>query len=92
MDPYGARHAGLPPPPATAAAALGAIASVSVVDIFTKVIEMQVQLAAISQQLTDLPDHEARLRVLERFRYTLAGLAIVGGGLSGYVGYLIGRR
>lgn len=36
-------------------------------------------------------DHEARLRLLERFRYTLAGLAVVGGTLAGYVGYLMGH-
>lgn len=36
-------------------------------------------------------DHEARLRLLERFRYTLAGLAVVGGTFAGYVGYLMGH-
>lgn len=90
---------GMPPPPRHGAAwqtgpVAGApiVATVNVLDVFTRVVEMQVQLATISQQLTDLPDHEARLRILERFRYTLAGIALVAGGLSGYIGYLVGRR
>ncbi len=88
---------GTPPPPRHGAPwqsgpAPVPVATVNVLDVFTRVVEMQVQLAAISQQLTDLPDHEARLRILERFRYTLAGFALVAGGLSGYVGYLVGRR
>lgn len=36
-------------------------------------------------------DCEARLRGLERFRYTLAGLSILGGGISGYIGYVLGH-
>ena len=59
--------------------------------ILIKMGEMSAQLAVISEQLKDLPDHETRLRSLERFRYTLAGLAIVGGAASGYVGYIIGH-
>lgn len=67
------------------------VATVSVLDVFAKVVEMQVQLASINVKLDDLPDHEARLRVLERFRYTLVGLATVVGGAAGYAGYLIGH-
>ena len=36
-------------------------------------------------------DHEARLRLLERFRYTLAGLAVVGGIAAGLIGEVIGH-
>jgi hypothetical protein len=36
-------------------------------------------------------DHEARLRQLERFRYTLAGLAVFGGVTAGFIGDLIGH-
>ncbi len=36
-------------------------------------------------------DHEVRLRALERFRYTLAGLAVIGGAVSGYAGYVLGH-
>ena len=37
-------------------------------------------------------DHETRLRGLERFRYTLGGLAVLGGGLAGLVGDYIGQH
>lgn len=36
-------------------------------------------------------DHEARLRMLERFRWTLAGVSLAGGGIAGYAGYLLGH-
>jgi hypothetical protein len=36
-------------------------------------------------------DHEARIRALEQFRYKLLGAAVVIGGASGYVGYLLGH-
>ena len=38
-----------------------------------------------------IADYEARLRILERFRYTLAGLSVVGGTLAGWIGYLLGH-
>lgn len=53
--------------------------------------EMGIQLAVITEQLKPVGDHENRLRKLEQFRYTLAGLTIVGGAASGYVGYIIGH-
>lgn len=36
-------------------------------------------------------DHETRIRMLERFRYTLAGMAVIGGILAGFIGDLIGH-
>ena len=36
-------------------------------------------------------DFEARLRILEKFRYTLAGIAVVGGACAGWAGYLLGH-
>jgi hypothetical protein len=36
-------------------------------------------------------DFEARIRILERFRFTLAGLSVVGGILAGAVGYFVGH-
>lgn len=86
-DPYGRHRAVPPPPPATVP-----VATVSVLDVFARVVEMQVQLGAINEKLQDLPDHETRIRLLERFRYTLAGFAVFAGGISGYLGYLIGRH
>jgi hypothetical protein len=65
------------------------IATVSVLDLFARVVEIQVALGAINERLSDIPDHESRIRLLERFRYTLAGLSIIGGGFAGYIGYLL---
>lgn len=36
-------------------------------------------------------DFEARLRLLERFRFTVAGLSVVGGMVAGAVGYWLGH-
>jgi hypothetical protein len=43
----------------------------------------------ISERFNQLPDHEARLRALERFRWTLVGASLFGGMLSGFAGYLL---
>lgn len=39
----------------------------------------------------DMADHEARIRVLERFRWTLAGFAVIGSGVSGLIGWLVSQ-
>ena len=36
-------------------------------------------------------DHEARIRGLERFRFTLAGMSIIGGVIAGAIGYWVGH-
>lgn len=38
---------------------------------------------------TVMADHESRLRVLERWKYTLAGMVALGGAAAGIVGNLI---
>ena len=40
--------------------------------------EMSVQLAVIAEKLSDLPDHETRLRALERWRYALPTSLVLG--------------
>lgn len=67
------------------------VGTVSVLDVFARVVQMQVELAKIDEKLSLLPDHETRIRLLERFRYTLLGGSILAGGISGYVGYLLGH-
>ena len=59
------------------------MATVSLVDVFTKQIEMQGQLAVIHEKLADIPDHEARLRVLETTRARLYGACILLGAVAG---------
>ena len=76
--------------------------SVTIGDLYRELVGMRSDLSRVlaHQEATDLintgaerihADHEARLRMLERFRYTLAGLAVVGGGVMGYVGYVLGH-
>lgn len=49
--------------------------------------EIQHEVAAMNQNLSGVPakvdDHEIRLRALERFKFALMGVALVGGGLAG---------
>lgn len=59
------------------------VATVSVLDVFTRVVEMQVELATIRAALADLPDHEVRLRVLESAKAKVYGAAIALGAVAG---------
>jgi hypothetical protein len=52
--------------------------------------EMGVQLAVISEQLKVMPDHEQRLRALERFRFTLLGTVIAASAATSALGTWIG--
>ena len=76
--------------------------SVTIGDLYRELVGMRSDLSRVlaHQEATDLinrgaeqihADHEARLRALERFRFTLGGLAIVGGAAAGYVGYILGH-
>jgi hypothetical protein len=76
--------------------------SVTIADLYRELVGMRSDLTRVlgHQEATELrnitadaihADVEVRLRALERFRYTLAGLAIVGGAASGFVGYLLGH-
>lgn len=55
-----------------------------------------VQLAVIAEQLKVMPDHESRLRALERFRFTIVGAAVgisaLMSALGTWIGAVIGRR
>lgn len=79
-----------------------AAGAITIADLYHELVGMRSDLTRVlaHQEATDLinvqaalvhADHETRLRLLERFRYTLAGLAVVGGAVSGYVGYLVGH-
>ncbi len=71
-------------------------APVTILDVYTKQIELGAQLAVIHEQLRAIPDHESRLRALERFRFTLMGAAIaVSAAVSGvgtWLGLMISRH
>jgi hypothetical protein len=59
---------------------------IRLIDIYTTVVRTETKVNSIEQQL---PDHEVRLRGLERFRWTLMGIALASGGLSGWVTNLL---
>lgn len=59
------------------------VATVSVLDIFAKVVEIQVELAKVNERLQDIPDHEVRLRVLEAAKAKIYGGAAVLGAAAG---------
>jgi hypothetical protein len=76
--------------------------AVTTADLYRELVGLRSDLTRVltKQEAIDLrnttadqihADVESRLRTLERFRYTLAGLAVVGGVGSGYAGYLLGH-
>jgi hypothetical protein len=46
-------------------------AQITIVDVYTRQVEMNATLATIQEQLKAIPDHEQRIRALERWRYSL---------------------
>lgn len=75
--------------------------AVTVADLYRELTGLRTDLQAAHMTLrvieerdqgtrTTLTDHETRIRLLERFRWTIAGLATAGGVIAGYVGYLVG--
>lgn len=76
--------------------AMMAVATVSVLDIFAKVVEIQVELGKINTRLDDIPDHETRIRVLEQTRARLYGacavLAVIAGGGAGWLAVILSHR
>jgi hypothetical protein len=79
-----------------------ATGAVTIGDLYRELVGMRSDLSRVlaHQEATDLinrgaeqihADHETRLRALERFRFTLGGVAVVVGAASGYVGYLLGH-
>lgn len=53
--------------------------------------EIAATLAGITVKLDAVPDHEARIRSLEKFKWTLTGMSFLGGLISGGVGYWLGH-
>lgn len=76
----------------TAQGAIGADVSVIRQDVSKAMIRLEVIEAG--NKAADLlhADYETRLRLLERFRYTLLGIALVGGVLAGLLGALLGTH
>lgn len=53
-----------------------AAAPVTLLDVYTRQVEMGATLAVIHEQLKAIPDHEARIRILEASRSKLIGAAV----------------
>lgn len=58
-------------------------------DLAAAVIDLAVIKAGNTTVTSEVADHEARIRRLEQFRYTIAGMAIVFGVAAGVVTNLI---
>lgn len=73
-----------------------ALGAITTADLFRELTAMTVKLAVIEAQgvtaANQRADHEARLRILERFRWTLFGAASAVGSASGIVAALLTAR
>lgn len=61
--------------------------TVRLVDIFAKQIELQGQLGIISARLEAIPDHEQRIRALEKWRYGLPLATVMSAGSLALAAY-----
>jgi hypothetical protein len=71
-------------------------APVTLLDIYTRQIEMAGQLTLINDRLNAIPDHEQRIRVLEASRARLYGaavtLSVVGSAAGTWIGIVLGHH
>lgn len=76
--------------------------AVTIADLYRELVLMRTEVGkalthieVINSRNTDADklhsDHETRIRTLERFRFTLAGLALAGGTAMGLLGAIIER-
>lgn len=60
-------------------------------DVTAALTRIEVIDAARPSSEKQLADHENRIRKLEVFRYTAAGVSVIGGVGAGWIGYLLGH-
>lgn len=69
---------------------------VTLLDIYTRQIEMQTELALLGERLRAVPDHESRLRRLEESRARLIGacmaLSAAASAAGTWLGLIAGRH
>ena len=65
-------------------------ATVRLVDVFAKQVEMSAQLAVITEQMKAIPDHEVRIRALETAQAKLIGATVAVSALVSAAGTWIG--
>lgn len=64
---------------------------VTTADLYRKLGDISEVVIRMEERVKVLPDFEQRLRVVERFRYTLMGAALAAGTASGILSALITR-
>jgi hypothetical protein len=67
------------------------VGAVTTADIYRKLEDISGSVIRMEERVRVLPDFESRLRLLERFRYTLLGAAIFAGSCSGVLAALVTR-
>ena len=65
--------------------------AITAADVYRKLETMSESMVRVEERISVLPDFESRLRLLERFRYTLMGAALLAGSASGVIAALITR-
>jgi hypothetical protein len=58
---------------------------VTTADLYRKLNDISETTIRMEERVKVLPDFEQRLRIVERFRYTLMGAAVAAGGVSGII-------
>ena len=70
----------MPPPDPTTTVDTGSLAAVLI-----GLGEIKTDLAVVKTKLEAVPDHEQRIRSLERFRFTIAGAGALAGALAAWL-------
>lgn len=65
---------------------------VTTADLYRKLGDISDSMIRMEERVSVLPDHEARIRMLEKFRYTLMGAALLAGTSAGIISALLTQR
>jgi hypothetical protein len=65
---------------------------ITTADLYRKLGDISDTVIRMEERVKVLPDFEQRLRVVERFRYTLMGAAVAAGTTSGILSTLVANR
>ena len=65
---------------------------VTTADLYRKLGDISDSMIRMEERVSVLPDHEARLRMLEKFRYSLMGAAVLAGTSAGIISALLTQR
>lgn len=72
------------------------VAPVTLLDVYTRQIEMTGKLELIQDRLNAIPDHENRIRMLEASKFKLYGaavtLSVVGSAMGTWIGIVLSHH